>query len=438
MKKVLSVVLATTLALGVFAGCGKAQTPPTNSAAPSSKAESATPAKKEVLEFYHGYFQEESAWAPAKAMRDIYDEFAKQHADGPVEFKAIPLENRKDMIASKVSGGAFPDMIDLAGESVKAAIAQNLVLDLKPYIDSENLKDATGVNYVQNDVDGKIYTVRDQLATMGFWYNGKIFADAGAATPETWKSWDDFGKAMDKVRTYGKGKDIYAYGSAQNRLFNAMLALDEEGKKMINDPELTVDMINSEAFATAFKDAAKFDATNGSENTAISANDFSADFNSQKSAVFFNGVWAAGGFGEDSANVQPAIFPGSVALSAAGTGISIAAGMSEEKTKLAQEFLKYMLSEEVQGKIFTLVGANPCNPTVDIEKLAASSDNDATKLLAKACAQANSAKIIVSFFGWGGDVDDILAAKFRECTVAGADINAKFEDLKKELIAVVS
>ncbi|WP_321004292.1 hypothetical protein [Eisenbergiella porci] len=36
--------------------------------------------EKEVLEFYHGYYHDESEWAPAKAMRDIYDEFAKQHA----------------------------------------------------------------------------------------------------------------------------------------------------------------------------------------------------------------------------------------------------------------------------------------------------------------------------------------------------------------------
>ena len=37
-------------------------------------------AADDVLEFYHGYYHEESEWPAAKVMRDIYDEFAKAHA----------------------------------------------------------------------------------------------------------------------------------------------------------------------------------------------------------------------------------------------------------------------------------------------------------------------------------------------------------------------
>ena len=44
--------------------------------------------------------------------------------------------------------------------------------------------------------------------------------------------------------------------------------------------------------------------------------------------------------------------------------------MSDEKTELALEFIKYMTSAEVQEKIFTGVQANPCNTTVDLNALA--------------------------------------------------------------------
>ena len=47
--------------------------------------------------------------------------------------------------------------------------------------------------------------------------------------------------------------------------------------------------------------------------------------------------------------------------------------MSEEKTELALEFIKYMTSKEVQEKIFTEVQANPCNTTVDLNALAETS-----------------------------------------------------------------
>lgn len=444
MKKLLAAISALTLSIGLLASCSSAQggsdTASTTSAnaKPDATTTVAATGEKEVLEFYHGYFHAKEEWAPAATMREIYDEFAAQNAGGPVEFKPIPVENGKDIMNNKVSGGSFPDVIDLAGTALsQAAISQKLVYDMKPYIETEKLQDAVGLNYTQNVVDGAIYTVHDQLLTIGLWYNEKILKDTGAALPDTWKTWDDFGKAMATVRDAGKADGIYAYGAGQGstRCFNAALALSEDGKKMLVG-ELTPDMINSATFADAFTTVAALDQANGSQNTSNTANDFAADFNAQKSGIFFNGVWAAGGFGEQ-ANFQPAIYPGNVALASAGSGICIADGMSEAKTKLALDFMKYMTSEAVQKRIFSEVGANPCNNTLDLAALAT---DPATKLLAKACAQANSAGIVVPTIDavWGVDVNDIISAKFQESAVTGTDIKAKLAEVQKELIAVLS
>lgn len=43
--------------------------------------------------------------------------------------------------------------------------------------------------------------------------------------------------------------------------------------------------------------------SNASSNADDGANDWAADFNKGQSAVFFNGVWAAGGF-EDTTNFK--------------------------------------------------------------------------------------------------------------------------------------
>lgn len=437
-KKISSLLLATTLAGSlVLSGCGAAST-----SQPASGQSTSTPSgEKEVLEFYHGYFHDESEWAPAKAMRDIYDDFAKQHADGPVEFKAIPTENLDSVIENKVASGSFPDMIDLAGRSVSlSAIAQGLILDMKPYIDQEGLKDQVGINYTQNDVDGKIYTVHDQLLTLGYWYNEQLLTDAGASLPETWTSWEDFEEAMAKVRA--KGGDVYAYGSGQGsaRCFNAILGMTPEGQKMINSP-LSAETINSKEFEDAFKQVAAMDQANGSANASSSskdgANDWAADFNKGSSAVFFNGVWAAGGF-EDPTNFKPAVFPSDVALSSASGGITIAENMSEAKKELALEFVKYMTSDEVQAKIFTQVGANPCSTTVDLNKLAEGADAK-TALLAQACAQANGAQNIVPTLDakWGSDIATAIGNKLIESTVSGTDVDAKFEELKSELLGLI-
>lgn len=436
---------ASALALALT-GCGGAASSAATSAASeatstaSSTAAAAT-GEKETLEFYHGYFHDEATWAPAAIMREIYDDFAAQHADGDVVFKPIPVENKEDIMKNMVSGGKFPDMIDLAGSAMSAgAVAQGLVYDMKPYLDQEKLQDQIGINYTQNEKDGAIYTVHDQLLTIGYWYNEQIMKDAGATMPDTWATWDDFSTAMGAVRTYGAANGIYAYGAGQgsSRIFNAMLALSDEGKAML-EGELTPDMVKSETFASAFKAVAAMDQENGSQNTSNTANDFSADFNEQKSSVFFNGVWAAGGFGEET-NFQPAVFPGDVALSSAGAGFCIASGMSEAKTQLALEFVKYMTSEEVQTRIFAEVGANPCNTKLDLAALAAASGNASTELLAKACSQANSAATIVPTMDavWGSDVNDIISTKLQECAVSGTDIEAKAAEMQDELVAILS
>ena len=433
-KRIISLILATTMAATVVvSGCGK-----------SGDSEKTDDGKKKteasddkVLEFYHGYYQDASEWAPAQVMRDIYDEFAKEHADGEVEFKAIPTEDIDSVVENKVAGGSYPDMVDLAGRSVSlAAISQDLLLDMKPYIDEEGIKDNVGINYTQNDVDGKIYTVHDQLLTLGYWYNDKVLKDAGATTPDTWKNWSDFEGAMEKVRS--AGGDVYAYGAGQGstRCFNAILGMSENGRKIVGEP-LTEEAIESKEFEEAFKQVANMDQKNGSSNASSNANDWAADFNKGQSAVFFNGVWAAGGF-EDTTNFKPAIFPGSVSLSSASGGITAANDMSDAEKELALEFVKYMTSDEVQTKIFKEVGANPCTTTLDLNALAEGSD-EKTKLLAEACSQANDAEYVIATIDstWGTDIANAIGNKLIESTVSGTDVNAKFEELKSELIGLI-
>ena len=96
-----------------------------------------------------------------------------------------------------------------------------------------------------------------------------------------------------------------------------------------------------------------------------------------------------------------------------------------------------MTSDEVQEKIFLEVQANPCNSDLDLNALA--KDNKSVEALAKACELANSAATIVSTTDsvWGGDVQSAIINKLIECSVEGADIDAKLAELKAELIALI-
>ena len=440
MKKLIALLLALTMVLSL-AACGAKEEAPaeTQGAAQPAETEAAAPAEAEVLEFYHGYFHAESEWPAAKVMRDIYDEFAAQHADGPVVFKPIAVENRAEITSAQVAGGKYPDVVDLGDTIPAAAIAQGLVLDLKPYIDENGLQEAVGLNYTQNLVDGKIYTVHDQIETRGLWYNAAVLEKAGC-TVEDLSTWEGVAATMEKVRALNDGTYGYAAGQGSLKMMYAMLATTEEGRALLNS-EISADVINDPTFASVFKTIAKMDQDNGSAYTTPDVGNLMADFNANgMAAMLSNGVWNASGIGADLVDdIQPMIFPGNVSMATAGTGITIAAGMSEAKTELALEFVKYMVSEEVQTKIFLGVQANPCNTTIDLNALAAESGDPVVEKLALACSLCNEADIIVSdvSYTWGGDVGNSIINALMECATAGTDIDARFELLQKELLALI-
>lgn len=396
--------------------------------------------EENVLEFYHGYYHEESEWPAAKVMRDIYDEFAAAHADSGITFTPIAVENREDIVSAQVAGGSFPDIVDCAFSVPAAAIAQGLVYDLKPYIDENGLQDAVGINYTQNQIDGKIYSVHDQLESRGIWYNADVFEKAGVAI-EDLTDWEAFGAAMEKVHALEDGTYGYAAGQGSGFIINAILASSEEGRAIIDAP-LTEEAINSQVFAEAFKTAAALDQANGSAYTTDDVGNLMDDFNKNgMAAVLFNGVWNASGIDASLTEaIQPAIFPGNVAISSAGVGLTVANNMSEEKTALALEFIKYMTSAEVQAKIFTGVQANPCNTTVDLNALAEESGDAMTMKLAEACSLVNNAEIVVKDMNsvWGDDVRMSIINALMECAVSGTDIDARFEQLQKELVALIA
>lgn len=450
MKKLLSILLSLVLVLGLFAGCAQKEAAPaavetpdaqeTQTPAAEPEAEPAAPAaEQEVLEFYHGYYHDESEWPAAKVMRDIYDEFAAAHADGPVVFKPIAVENRDEIVSAQVAGGSFPDLVDLGTTIPQAAISQGLVLDLKPFIDENGLQDAVGLNYTQNNVDGHIYTVHDQLETRGLWYNADILAAAGASV-EDLATWEGFEAAMAKVRELNDGTYGYAAGQGSLKMMNAVLASTEAGRAILNS-EFDESVINSDVFAAAFKQIAAMDQANGSAYTTADVGNLMADFNQNgMAAVLSNGVWNASGIAADLADaIQPTIFPCSVSMATAGTGLTVSSGMSDAKTALALEFVQYMTSPEVQAKIFTGVQANPCNTTVDLNALAAESGDPILMKLADACAQCNEADVIVSdmWYKWGGDIGNAMINALMECATEGTDIDARFEQLQRELIALI-
>ncbi len=400
MKKAIALALTCALALS-FAACGKSGSTGTSQAASSAQATGELP----TITFYHSFYQDD--WQPAVEMRKIYDEFAELHKDEFI-FEAVALESGPEGVYNKciqeISAGKFPDIVDTAGWNIVPAGSEaGLILDLKPYIDEDSsFKDGIGVNYEQNNTDGKIYTVREQLETMGFWYNEDLFQKAGADTPDKWKTWGDFVTAVDKLASSPDVKTPFSMnqGWPTDILFNAVLLGSEEGRNFLAQPLTTFD---NEAFAQAV-DFMSENVLGKIDTAYFGASDsesYRDDFFNGDAAMLFNGVWEAGSLtGDikvDPSVIKPAVFPTqeegkTAAIMSASCGYVISNSMDDVKTKAAVDFVKYMCSPDIAERIFKDVLAMPAYLGVDYDKYINDSTLDPTVVkLAEACKAAASA-----------------------------------------------
>ncbi|WMJ22736.1 extracellular solute-binding protein [Paludicola sp. MB14-C6] len=426
----LALLIAATTAM---TGCGDKQ--------PSSSKTNSGTTEKPVIEFYHGYFQSKEEWPTAAVMRDIYDKFAKDNAD-KFTFKVNVVETGGEGIQTKclqeVANGSFPDMVDLGGYNcIPAAVAAKAVLDLKPYIDKDSsFKANVGVNYEQNQINRGIYSIKEQIESIGFWYNEELFQKAQADTPDKWKTWDDFDKAVDKLKGCKEVESPFtlAQGWPTNLLLTGNLMNSAEGRKLMSSP--VPDFTNN-----AFKDTLNF-ITNSALKKVNSANftpdddTYRQNFINGKSAMLFNGVWDASSFDAKATKFKPAIFPTSeagkkAAIVSAGAGLTISSKLSDAQKEACVAFVKYMTSEEVAKRIFTEGLAMPSSSTFDYSKYLNDS-NVGIKNLAAACQLVQSADYKVKAIGatWGGDVEAAITGKYAQLKDGSKTTDQVINELK--------
>ena len=313
---------------------------------------------------------------------------------------------------------------------------------MKPYLDEDaEFKAGVGVCYDQNEADGKIYSVREQIEGVGFWYNAALFEKAGAATPDQWQTWDDFNTAVDKLVAAG----IMPFGlnaGWPTNILTAGYSQRSEASRAFYKEGKTVENFDNDTFkeTLAFmqdKVLKKIDSANfgpGGDDDE----QYRTDFFDGKTAMLFNGVWDAGGAVDCAAgieNIKPAVFPTDeagkkAALLSGGTGYVVSNKLDEAQTEACIEFIKYMTSPEIASRIIEKgIGMAP-STAVDYASLLDKVETDDAKLLVEACQLCQEADY--QALGLGntfGDAEGEIQGKY-----AGLMDGTKTpEDVVKEL-----
>ena len=430
-KKLISLLLCVTMVASMAIGCGSKEEPAAEAPAATEEAEAPAEEAGELptITFTHGYYHDESEWPAAAEMRAIYQEFADAHAD-EFNFVAVADESGAEGIyntaLNDLGAGSFYDIADFGGWNITpVAAAAGAIVDLKPYLDEDAaFKAGVGVCYDQNLTDGAIYSVREQIEGVGFWYNEALFAEAGAKVPSEWSTWADFDAAVDALVAAG----ITPFGLNAGWPTNILLAgysQRSEASRAFYLDGATVESFDDETFKASIDfmqknvlqkiDAANFGPGGDSDEA------YRSEFFAGNTAMLFNGVWDAGGSVGCEAgaeNIKPAVFPTdeagkTAALLSGGCGFVIGSHLDEAQLAAAIEFIKYMTSPEIAARIIEKgIGMAP-STEVDYDALASAVTTDDAKLLVEACRLCQNADY--QALGLGntfGDAEGEIQAKY--------------------------
>ena len=418
MKKTIAILLCFVLTVALFVGCSGNQSPSSDN---GNEEAAGVPAQTPVdgaagsdingdlptITFTHGYFHDESEWAAAGEMRRIYEEFAELHKD---EFNFVIVANEAgaegiyNTALNDIAAGEFYDIADFGGWDITpVASSAGMILDLKPYLDEDPaFKNGVGVCYDQNlTEDGAIYSVREQIEAVGFWYNEALFNEAGAKVPGEWETWADFDEAVDTLLAAdiqpfslcaGWPANILAAGYSQRNAAAREFWLNGKTVESFDDESFrgTIEFMQTSVLQKI--DVANFDPAGDSET-------YRDDFFDGKVAMLFNGVWDAGGSvgcGAGEENIKPAIFPTDeagvhAALLSGGCGLVVSSRLDEAQTAAAIEFVKYMTSPEIASRIIAKgIGMAP-GSDIDYDALVDQVDTADAKLLVEACRMCQNA-----------------------------------------------
>jgi raffinose/stachyose/melibiose transport system substrate-binding protein len=141
-----------------------------------------------------------STTEPAKS---VWAGLAKKFeaANPKVKIKIVQLENDayKSKMTALTASGKLPDIFHTWGggvlkQQVDAGLVEDLTDRTKPWADG--LLKVTKEPYI---LDDKVYGIPFDMGMIGFWYNKKLFKQAGVSAPPT--TWGGFLEAVSKLKS---------------------------------------------------------------------------------------------------------------------------------------------------------------------------------------------------------------------------------------------
>lgn len=288
MKKIICILLACSMMIGLLAGCGNSDAP--------EKTESSD---AEVKITFAGWGQ----LAEKQIYTTLIDKFMEIHPNIKVDYQHYPGNKESYIVKliSSIAGGKMPDAFYLPTQDFAEWAEAGRLKDLQGYLDaSETYKEGTiwetamslyRYNTESNTVgEGDVlYGLPKDLSVRALAYNKEIFQEKGVALPdpEIPMTWSEY-LSMAKKLTSGSGA-TKVYGSCN---YVTELAVWSNGGNFVSDDNQTI-TIDTPEFIEALQWKADLDLVHGvaPSQAALSTSGEYERFANGTLATMFIGPW---------------------------------------------------------------------------------------------------------------------------------------------------
>ncbi len=394
MKRIIAMTMACCLMLAVFAACNNG-----GSGGGSGKLVTIT-----FPTMWVGV-NSSARWAQP-AIEDFNKQFEGKIK---VEIEEIPGDQAYvDKLKVLYSSKSLPDVMNAGGYNLIDLMLDQLT-DITSYVDADWKKDISPQGYDFNSRNGKLYGIPYTRNVIGYFYNKDLFAQAGISAPA--KTWDELFDQAEKLKAAGItpfAMDTADSGWLTSLWLGAMIGSSDSGNKFMNT--LLPKDYNTPEFIDAATKVQKMFTEYTTKDAVGGAYEHGANnFLSGKVAMIANGPWMVGDFYDTSIapegfpdSVAAAIYPGDVMYSGGKYGYHVGS-KSDEKTKAAMEFIKFMVGPNVQKSFFEDTGDVPDAVSFKVA-------DDARPLLKETVANSNASKYKINDYQalwWPNTIDEI-------------------------------
>lgn len=359
LKKVLALLIALVMLIGVFAGCGggKQQSgTESKDGTPVTTTESSAQEKQELV-----------FWTLQQA--DINIQEAQQNAvkdfeaanNCKIDLTAFPYEELRDKMLAAVAAGHGPDLLLLDQIWVPQYAAAKFITPVDDLLNNSSIKadDYFPGAWGAGGYQGKTYAIPFDVGVWALlYYNKQMFKDAGLdpeKPPETWDEFLELGKKLTKDGKYGTAGYIGSDPCVEDAFIfsNGGKIVDDTGKKCLLNSEEAIEAME---FNKALLDISAPGMVGREQEAAFQL------FTSGQVAMFFYGEW-----GQDTIKTRAPDMDYGVALlprpkdgQSIGTfgGFNIGINANSKNKDLAWKFIEFATGKDAQMKITMLTPAN--------------------------------------------------------------------------------